>query len=130
MELKINSGFGRFPVKDPIRKTETVELQETPEIQEETKFPLPYPQFLLGLAIGAILMGSFANYWHSKNYGEMIATFESIQRDKETLVANTEIVKGLVQKNDQIADRVDESVGKLTSKIEELKMKRSQIVPK
>lgn len=75
-------------------------------------------------------MGSFANYWHSKNYGEMIATFESIQKDNETLTKNTEIIKGLASKNDEIANRVDESVGKLTSKIEELKTKRSQIIPK
>lgn len=124
-EIKVNTGFGRYPVRDPITPPPTEEVEE-----ELKKFPMPFGRLTIGFVMGVFVALTFAQYWQNKHYGEMIATFESIKKDNQTLVNNTEIVKGLVSKNDQIANRVDESVGKLTAKIEELKLKRSKIVPK
>lgn len=124
-EIKVNTGFGRYPVRDPITPPPTEEVEE-----ELKKFPMPFGRLTIGFVMGVFVALTFAQYWQNKHYGEMIATFESIKKDNQTLVNNTEIVKGLVQKNEQIANRVDESVGKLTAKIEELKLKRSKIVPK
>lgn len=124
-EIKVNTGFGRYPVRDPITPPPTEEVEE-----ELKKFPMPFGRLTIGFVMGVFVALTFAQYWQNKHYGEMIATFESIKKDNQTLVNNTEIVKGLVSKNDQIANRVDESIGRLTAKMEELKTKRSKIVPK
>lgn len=125
-EIQVNSGFGKFPVKDAIKENEKVKSEE--EKEEEIKsFPWPFGRFSAGFVAGALAIGSFAAYWQHVNYGEIVDAFESIKSDTAQAHDNTEKIKGLVSKNEELANRIDANISVLSGKIESMKPKRETV---
>lgn len=122
-ELNVNTGFGRFPVKDPIVSTEKVE-------EELKKFPMPFWRLTFGFLMGMIVALTFAQYWQNKHYGELIRLQEAIKSDISTMERNTEQVKWLVTRNEELANNVDGNVLKLSDEIAKLRIKRGVVVNK
>lgn len=125
-EIKINSGFGRYPVKDPITPPPTPEAVE----EELKKFPIPFWRLTIGFVMGVFVALTFAQYWQNKHYGELIRLQEVIKSDISTMERNTEQVKWLVTRNEELANNVDNNVLKLSDEIAKLRIKRGVVVNK
>lgn len=70
-EIAISEGFGKFPPKKEV-KTEDSNFfgNEKKIVSDEPKFSdvMPYPQFFVGFAIGALAIAYASNWYFESKY--------------------------------------------------------------
>lgn len=132
-EIKVNTGFGRYPVRDPITPPPTEEVEE-----ELKKFPMPFGRLTIGFVMGVFVALTFAQYWQNKHYGEIIELQEQIKHKTEARDANRADFKELLirvewtaNKDKEMTDEINQYADKLAEAIvKNIRVKPSIVVNK
>lgn len=111
IEIPVKTGFGKYPVQDAIRKAKVE--QEVKEEEQIKSFPLPYPQVLLWFVIGAIVTSGCMTMHYNSKYGPVIEALPQYNEARQQAEENTERIKWLVKKNEQLTEIQNQATDKI-----------------
>lgn len=116
------------PLGTPIQESTEIKAEEEANTETRISDILPYPQFLLGFVIGAIVIAYSASAYYSYRYGEILEAIPVIEKNTEEAKNNDLEIKRLVRENEENVKKINEAADKIANFAEKFRPSTQKVV--